>query len=103
MDPHAQEAVRVRAYQIWEAEGRPDGRDLEHWGQALRELGVHAHLIDPLSSADSVLAILSRVNIERFPPEERMAVSTVQVEALDEWLSESLGQSDPSTAIRSPA
>ena len=88
--PEEQEAVRIRAYHIWEAEGHPNGRDLEHWGQALRELGVQAHQIDPVSSADSVLTILSRVDIQSFPPDERMAVSTMQVEALDEWLSEIL-------------
>lgn len=33
------EAVRFRAYQIWDREGRPHGRDKENWLQALRELG----------------------------------------------------------------
>ncbi len=87
MDAHALEAVRVRAYQIWEAEDRPDGRDLEHWGQALRELGVQAHQISRLASADSILDLLGRVDMEKFPPDERIAISTVQVETLDKWLS----------------
>jgi hypothetical protein len=30
--------LRQRAYAIWEAEGRPSGRNLEHWSQAEREL-----------------------------------------------------------------
>jgi hypothetical protein len=30
--------VRNRAYQIWERKGRPQGRDLEHWLEAEREL-----------------------------------------------------------------
>lgn len=30
--------VRARAHQIWEDEGRPDGRDPQHWDQAQREL-----------------------------------------------------------------
>jgi hypothetical protein len=95
MEPHWQEAVRIRAYQIWEAEGRPEGRALEHWAQAVSEMGTQAHQISRLSSADSVLTLLSRVDIEKFPPEERMAVSTVQVEALDEWLSASLLEPGP--------
>ncbi len=33
-----EEAIRMRAYHIWEREGRPDGRDLEHWIQAQLEL-----------------------------------------------------------------
>ena len=32
-------AVRERAYYIWEREGRPQGRELQHWQAALRELG----------------------------------------------------------------
>lgn len=34
------ESVRVRAYQIWEAEGRPHGRDQAHWYQAESELSA---------------------------------------------------------------
>jgi len=32
------ELVRTRSYFIWETEGRPDGRHLEHWLQAAKEL-----------------------------------------------------------------
>lgn len=39
MDTDA-DSVRERAYLIWETEGRPDGRDLEHWLQAERELAL---------------------------------------------------------------
>jgi hypothetical protein len=30
--------VRERAYQIWELENRPVGRDKQHWDAALREV-----------------------------------------------------------------
>lgn len=33
------DAIARRAYEIWEAEGRPDGRDREHWEAAAQELG----------------------------------------------------------------
>lgn len=33
------EQIEARAYEIWEREGRPAGREGEHWEQALRELG----------------------------------------------------------------
>jgi hypothetical protein len=47
-DPHRETAVvddqeeriRRRAHEIWEGEGRPDGKDAEHWAQAAQELGV---------------------------------------------------------------
>ncbi len=36
----SEEAIRLRAYLIWEREGRPDGRDFEHWLRAQDELRV---------------------------------------------------------------
>jgi hypothetical protein len=33
-----EQAVRDRAYQIWEAEGRPDGKELDHWLRAEAEV-----------------------------------------------------------------
>ena len=32
------ERIRERSYQIWEQEGRPHGRHLDHWLQAEHEL-----------------------------------------------------------------
>ena len=32
------ERIRQRAYEIWEREGRPEGREQEHWEQAEREV-----------------------------------------------------------------
>jgi hypothetical protein len=32
--------VQLRSYQIWEKEGRPHGRDQEHWFRAERELAA---------------------------------------------------------------
>jgi len=37
------EMIEVRAYQIWEQEGRPHGRDLEHWIRAAEELAPAAN------------------------------------------------------------
>ncbi len=31
-------AIRERAYHIWESAGRPDGRADEHWHQAMHEV-----------------------------------------------------------------
>jgi Protein of unknown function (DUF2934) len=38
----APERIAERAYQIWQASGRPDGRDADHWFQAERELRTSA-------------------------------------------------------------
>jgi hypothetical protein len=32
------ERIQKRAYQIWEAAGRPIGKAIEHWAQAEREI-----------------------------------------------------------------
>jgi hypothetical protein len=32
------EAVSRRAYELWEQDGRPEGRDLQHWLQAEQEV-----------------------------------------------------------------
>ena len=34
----SQEQVSLRAYQLWEMEGRPDGRDQAHWFEAVRQI-----------------------------------------------------------------
>lgn len=36
--PERQEKVRTRAYAIWESEGRPEGKHLDHWLQAEQEI-----------------------------------------------------------------
>jgi hypothetical protein len=33
-----EQAIRERAYQIWEAEGRADGKELDHWLRAEAEV-----------------------------------------------------------------
>ncbi len=38
MDQDHQERIRQRAHEIWESEGRPEGRDSDHWNQAEQEL-----------------------------------------------------------------
>lgn len=38
-----EETVRLRSYQIWEREGRPNGRALEHWLVARMELEAESH------------------------------------------------------------
>ena len=33
-------AIRERAYAIWEQDGRPEGRGLDHWSRAEAEIGT---------------------------------------------------------------
>lgn len=38
MKPELEQKIRARAQQLWEAEGRPEGRALEHWREAERQV-----------------------------------------------------------------
>ncbi len=38
LEEHVDVRVRQRAYEIWLEEGRPEGRDLDHWARAKAEL-----------------------------------------------------------------
>lgn len=53
MDHDLDHRVRERAYQIWEEEGRPQGRDAHHWQQAAAEFadaGQKNTSVDPLEA-----------------------------------------------------
>jgi hypothetical protein len=41
-DRHAE--IAKRAYTMWELEGRPTGKDLEHWLRAEAELDARRHV-----------------------------------------------------------
>ena len=54
MHPAQQEIrIRERAYAIWEQEGRPEGREWDHWVRAASEVASRngtAHAPAPLKS-----------------------------------------------------
>ncbi|KAA0970996.1 DUF2934 domain-containing protein [Aureimonas fodinaquatilis] len=37
MQSELQTKLKKRAYEIWQSEGEPEGKDLDHWEQACRE------------------------------------------------------------------
>ncbi|TWI57420.1 Protein of unknown function (DUF2934) [Pseudomonas duriflava] len=37
-----EQRIRERAYEIWEAEGRPDGQGFEHWRRAQESIDYDA-------------------------------------------------------------
>jgi hypothetical protein len=56
VDPQREHRVRERAYLMWEADGRPHGRDVEYWERArelvgTEESGGGASLPNPRNSA----------------------------------------------------
>ena len=57
-----EKAVREAAYLIWQREGRPEGRAMEHWLEAARETQ---------GEEEKVLERCSDANIPRPPDEGR--------------------------------
>jgi Protein of unknown function (DUF2934) len=47
-DTETEQRIRERAYQIWIEEGRPTGRDKEHWARAEQELSETTERGPPL-------------------------------------------------------
>lgn len=41
-----EQRVRERAYQIWEGEGRPEGKSDEHWRRAQAEIAAEESAAD---------------------------------------------------------
>jgi hypothetical protein len=55
LDGHEQ-AIRERAYAIWEQDGRPEGRSLAHWSQAEVEIGTEQVVLENRKRVKSRLA-----------------------------------------------
>lgn len=51
MAARSEAMIAVRAYEIWEKQGRPHGRDQEHWLQAAAELAALEALRTPKPAA----------------------------------------------------
>lgn len=51
--------IEVRSYEIWEHEGRPDGRALEHWLRARKELSLGAEADLDLRRTEAEITSLS--------------------------------------------
>jgi hypothetical protein len=49
----SEDAVRTRAYLMWEADGRPFGRDDHYWGLATAEMAAAAGAGKPKRAAAS--------------------------------------------------
>lgn len=54
IDDH--DAIRERAYLIWERESRPHGRDKIHWEMAIRELAAEMAPATPVAEMAAMAA-----------------------------------------------
>jgi Protein of unknown function (DUF2934) len=66
MPSEQQEAIRRRAYEIWEQDGRPDDKAADHWRQAEFEYRYfHALRIDASTKPQMLKSALARANKNR--------------------------------------
>lgn len=55
-----EQQIRERAHAIWEEEGRPEGRDAEHWERAGREIEAEGDRVAPPATASGGSATIHR-------------------------------------------
>lgn len=72
MDPLSEDRIRERANQIWEREGRPEGRADDHWRLARLELASETP--PPDATLPNPLAEGREVNLRDQPVEPLLAV-----------------------------
>ena len=81
MPPDQEQLVRDRAYAIWQADGCPDGREAQHWRQALLDVaevtspGVAEQGSAAADDAASAKAPARKMPARRKPPGEAAAVA----------------------------
>lgn len=63
MTDHDDQEIARRAYGLWEANGRPDGRDLEFWLQAEAEAEARAGIAPPPTNLERALPPAARSQV----------------------------------------
>lgn len=63
-----EERIRRRAYQLWEAEGRPEGRAQAHWARACAQVAVE---VESERRGDAGDRVVGRAAAEASPPAAR--------------------------------
>lgn len=72
------EKVRERAYAIWEREGRPHGRDREHWLKAEQEVMTTAAPARPAKKAANGNAAAKAASTTKAAPGKRAATAAAK-------------------------
>jgi hypothetical protein len=60
MSPEQEDRIKQRAYEIWDREGRPDGRGDVHWSMAVQEIRAEDGWVDDAADSDGPTDDLSR-------------------------------------------
>ena len=77
MDRHpTQQEIAQRAYAMWEQEGRPDGRNLDHWLTAENELSVSSPATSPRRTESTKRSTRPTAKAPKAKPRARSTKST---------------------------
>jgi hypothetical protein len=68
MEDDREEWVRLRAYRLWEEEGRPEGRAQDHWHEAKRRVVLEEGLGEPVEGTRPELPQEARPEPQPEPP-----------------------------------
>ena len=55
-----EEQVRARAWAIWDSEGRPDGKDVDHWRRAEQEIAAEGRFRLVVEAAPNAMVMINR-------------------------------------------
>jgi hypothetical protein len=72
---HDEDRIRIRAHQIWERQGRPDGLAATHWRMAQEELAMEDSLTDPAKGATDGKAALANSSAKTRSRKKQSAAS----------------------------
>ncbi len=73
--------IRRRAYEIWEEQGRPEGRDQDHWKQARQEVEEEGQSQADMEMPD---ATIESPETSRSPEGHKASEAEEAVEAMEE-------------------
>ncbi|HSK39674.1 MAG TPA: DUF2934 domain-containing protein [Arenibaculum sp.] len=68
MREFSEDRIRRRAYEIWEREGRPDGRHELHWTLAIEDLARDAAVRVEIETVDAVDPHTRLAEVHILPP-----------------------------------
>ncbi len=70
MEANREDEIRARAYQLWEEEGRPEGRAEQHWFTAREAVAVeenHETALLPIDAGNDAEPLEALENAGEFP------------------------------------
>lgn len=71
MPSDREERIRRRAYEIWEREGKPDGREAEHWDKAAAEIDAEREGAEAVTGVADMTETVTPPTPSEPPPARR--------------------------------